>query len=145
MDATVDVVDLTEVMPGYRPIAQLYTDSGTAVDRAVCDRDPQPAKILKREYPALRKLLQFRNRGATVKNLDITGTIPARSIKPYARSYVLVEDFRDAVIPEYDRVASAAVNCIARNSPEANRHSRQTRTDPSYLQIYETSQYLNLS
>ncbi|WP_293251955.1 MULTISPECIES: hypothetical protein [unclassified Microcoleus] len=26
MDATVDVVHLTAVMPGYRPIAQFYTD-----------------------------------------------------------------------------------------------------------------------
>ncbi len=33
MDATVNVVDLTAVMPGERPIAQLYTDSATAVDR----------------------------------------------------------------------------------------------------------------
>ena len=39
MDATLDVVDLTAVMPGYRPIAQLYTGSGTTVDRAgLCAR-----------------------------------------------------------------------------------------------------------
>ena len=49
MDATVNVVDLTAVMPGERPIAQLYTDSGTAVDRAVREKDRQSAaKILKR-------------------------------------------------------------------------------------------------
>lgn len=48
MDAIVDAVDLTAVMPGYRPIAQLYTDSGTAVDRAVREQDRQPAaKMLK--------------------------------------------------------------------------------------------------
>jgi hypothetical protein len=34
---------------------------------------------------------------------------------------------------------AAVVNCIAPNSPQANRHSRRTRTQPSYLQIYETS------
>ena len=33
MDATVDVVELAALMPGSRLIAQLYTDSGTAVDR----------------------------------------------------------------------------------------------------------------
>ena len=33
MKATLDVVDLSALMPGARPIAQLYTASGTAVDR----------------------------------------------------------------------------------------------------------------
>ncbi|MEG4520616.1 MULTISPECIES: hypothetical protein [unclassified Microcoleus] len=48
MDATVDVVDLTAVMPGYRPIAQLYTDSRSAIDRFVREKDRQTAvKILK--------------------------------------------------------------------------------------------------
>ena len=74
-DATVDVVHLSALMPESRPIAQLYTDSGTAVD--------QGAGHLERES-GFSKLLQFRNRGATVKNLDILGTISARSIKPYA-------------------------------------------------------------
>ncbi|WP_293124747.1 hypothetical protein [Microcoleus sp. bin38.metabat.b11b12b14.051] len=36
---------------------------------------------------ALRKLLEFRHGRATVKNLDIPGTIPARSLQPYPRSY----------------------------------------------------------
>lgn len=74
MDATVDVVELAALMPGARPIAQLYTDSGTAVDH-------RGAGHLERQ-PGFSKLLQFRNRGATVKNLDIPGTISARSIKP---------------------------------------------------------------
>ena len=73
MDATLDVVDLSALMPGSRPIPQLYTDSGTAVDRG--------PRHLERQ-PGFSKLLQFRNRGATVKNLDIPGTISARSIKP---------------------------------------------------------------
>ena len=62
-------------MPESRPIAQLYTDSGTAVARGVGH--------LERQF-GFSKLLQFRNRGATVNNLDILGTISARSIKPYA-------------------------------------------------------------
>ena len=128
MDETVDVVDLTVVMPGDRPIAQLYIDSRTAF-KAVRDRSRQPA---------LRKLLEFRNRRATVKNLDHPGTIPARSIKSYAGSYLFVVDFRKAVLAQCDRVASAAVNWIARNSPQANRYSQQTRTETCYLQIYET-------
>jgi hypothetical protein len=96
MNATVDVVDLTALMPESRPLAQLYTDSGTAVDRGAGNLDRQPG---------CSKLLQFRNRGATVKNLDIPGTIAARSRKPYARRYVIVaENFRSAVLREYDRV-----------------------------------------
>ena len=96
MNATLDVVDLSALMPQSRPIAQLYTDSGTAVDRGADYLDRQPG---------LTKLLQFRNRGATVKNLDILDTIAARSIKPYARRYVMVaENFRSAVLREYDRV-----------------------------------------
>lgn len=103
MDATVDVVDLTAAIPGSRPIAQFYIDDRSAVGPCAIER----------EQPARSKLLEFRNRLATVKNLDIPSTIPARSLKPYAPSYVLVEDFRDPVVPECDRVASPAVNCIA--------------------------------
>jgi hypothetical protein len=96
MNATLDVVDLTALMPGAGPIAQLYTDSGTGVDRGAGHLERQPG---------FSKLLQFRNRGATVRNLYIPGTIAARSIKPYARRYVIVaENFRDAVLREYDRV-----------------------------------------
>ncbi len=73
MNATLDVVDLSALMPGSRPIAQLCTDSGTAVARGAGHLELQPG---------FSKLLQFRNRGATVKNLDIPGTISARSIKP---------------------------------------------------------------
>jgi hypothetical protein len=73
MNATLDVVDLTALMPGSRPTAQLYRDSGTAVDRGAGHVERQPG---------FSKLLLFRNRGATVKNLDIPGTISARSIKP---------------------------------------------------------------
>ncbi|MCW6053941.1 hypothetical protein K4039_28785 [Lyngbya sp. CCAP 1446/10] len=53
MDATVNVVDLTAVMPGELPIAQFYTYYGTAFGD-VGDRDGQLA---------LRKLLQFRHNG----------------------------------------------------------------------------------
>ncbi|MEG4203969.1 hypothetical protein QUA20_08560 [Microcoleus sp. Pol7_A1] len=96
MDGTVDVVDLTALMPGSNQIAQSYTNSGRAVDRGARHLDRQPG---------FSKLLQFRNRRATVKNLDIPGTIAARSIKSYARSYVFVaEIFGGAVFREDDRV-----------------------------------------
>ena len=43
MDATVDVVDLSALMPESRRIAQLYTDSGTAVDRGAAVLSGNPA------------------------------------------------------------------------------------------------------
>ncbi len=61
MDATLDVVDLT-VMPGYRPIAQFYIDCRSPAVPAAPEKHPQPGSS---------KLLQFRNRRANVKNLDI--------------------------------------------------------------------------
>ncbi|MEG4634059.1 hypothetical protein QUB56_31585 [Microcoleus sp. AR_TQ3_B6] len=96
MNAKVDVVDLSALMPESRPIAQLHTDSGTAVDGGAGHLERQPG---------FSKLLEFHNRGARVKNLGILGTIAARSIKPYARRYVIVaENFRQGVLREYDRV-----------------------------------------
>lgn len=98
MNATVNVVNLTAVMPGDRPIAQLYTDSGTAVDRAVREKDRQSAaKILKRTSSSRR----------------ISGTRRCQNT--------------------IDRVASAAVNCIARNSPQANRHPK---ADSNQIQLF---------
>ena len=89
MDGTVDLVDLTALMPGSNPIAQSYIRGARHLDR----------------QPGCSKLLQFRNRRATVKNLDIPRTIAARSIKSYARSYVFVaEIFGGAVFREDDRV-----------------------------------------
>ena len=73
MDATVDVVELTALRPGSRPIPELEKDSGTAVDGGAGHLERQPG---------FSKLLEFHNRGATVKNLDILDTIAARSIKP---------------------------------------------------------------
>ncbi|MEG4303288.1 hypothetical protein [Microcoleus sp. D3_18a_C4] len=47
MDAIINAVDLTALMPGYRPIAHSYTDSRSAIDRFVREKDRQPApKIL---------------------------------------------------------------------------------------------------
>jgi hypothetical protein len=43
MNATLDVVDLSALMPESRPIAQLYTDSGTAVDRGAGILSGNPA------------------------------------------------------------------------------------------------------
>jgi hypothetical protein len=77
--------------------------------------------------------LQFRNRGATVKNLDAQH----KTLRPPLRHCRGKFPIRGN--PRIRSSKAAVVNCIARNSPQANRHSRRTRTQPSYLQIYETS------
>ncbi|MGB3264621.1 MAG: hypothetical protein WBA89_11730 [Microcoleus sp.] len=53
MNATVDVVNLT-VMPGYRPIAQLYADSRSAAVGAAPEKHLQPgsSKLLLVWQPA---------------------------------------------------------------------------------------------
>ncbi|MBE9184669.1 hypothetical protein IQ270_08025 [Microcoleus sp. LEGE 07076] len=53
MNATVNVANLT-VMPGYRPIAQLYADSRSAAVRAAPEKHLQPgsSKLLLVSKPA---------------------------------------------------------------------------------------------
>ncbi|MEG3898544.1 MULTISPECIES: hypothetical protein [unclassified Microcoleus] len=109
MEATVELVNLTAVMPGYRPIAQLYTDSRSAVDRAVREKDRQPAaKMLKRTSLSRR----------------ISGTRCCQN-----------------TIKLHQRPLIASVEIVFKRTDI----QRRTRTEPCYLQIYETSQYLNLS
>ena len=122
-DATVEVVHLSALMSESRPIAQLYTDSRTAVDRGAGNLERQPG---------FSKLWQFRNRGATVKNLDAQH----KALRPPLRH--CRGKFPRRGTPRILASKAAVVNCIAPNSPQANRHSR-TRTKSSYLQIYETS------
>ncbi|MEG4026236.1 hypothetical protein [Microcoleus sp. S13C4] len=69
MDATVDVVDLTAVMPGYRPIAQSYTDSRSAIDRFMRDKDRQPAAQILQPTPLWRRICG-RRCGHNPKKLD---------------------------------------------------------------------------
>jgi hypothetical protein len=77
--------------------------------------------------------LQFRHRGATVKNLDAQH----KTLRPLLRHCRGKFPIRGN--PRIRSSKAAVVNCIAPNSHQANRHSRRTRTKPSYLQIYETS------
>ncbi|MDF5708772.1 MAG: AAA family ATPase [Nostoc sp. S4] len=81
---------------GYEIIEQLYSGSRTQVYRAVreCDRQSVAIKLLKREYPTLGELVQFRNQYAIAKNLDIPGIIKPYSLELYHNGYALVmEDF----------------------------------------------------
>ncbi len=115
MDATVNVVDLTAVMPGERPlakpskrIAQLYTDDPSPVDRrAASQKNRQPAaKILKRTSSSRR----------------ISGTRCCQNT---------IELHQPPLITSLE---------IALKRTDIQR---RTRTKSSYLQIDEIWQYLN--
>ncbi|BAY74415.1 multi-sensor signal transduction histidine kinase [Nostoc linckia NIES-25] len=92
---SVKVVETVKIA-SYEIVEQLYSGSRTQVYRAVrqCDRQPVVIKLLKREYPTLGELVQFRNQYAIAKNLDIPGIIKPYSLEPYHNGYALVmEDF----------------------------------------------------
>ncbi|MFN6562859.1 MAG: AAA family ATPase [Nostoc sp. ChiSLP01] len=93
----------TVKIASYEIVEQLYSGSRTQVYRAVREcvgdacgghRQPVVIKLLKREYPTLGELVQFRNQYAIAKNLDIPGIIKPYSLEPYHNGYALVmEDF----------------------------------------------------
>ncbi|MBX9253172.1 AAA family ATPase [Desmonostoc muscorum CCALA 125] len=98
-------------IPSYEIVEQLYSGSRTEVYRAVREcvgaarrrhRQPVVIKLLKREYPTLGELLQFRNQYAIAKNLDIPGIIKPYSLEPYYNGYALVmEDFGGVSLREF--------------------------------------------
>lgn len=139
MNATVDVVDLTEVMSGYRRSRHCTLILARAsIERCASKTHNPSLKLSNGSIPLVANSCSFATsaRRSKCRYWHVT----AGSIKPCARSYVLVpKDFRDSVEPEWHRVVSVAVNCITRNSAPAHRHSRRIGTNLSYLQIYETS------
>ncbi|MBD2411294.1 histidine kinase [Nostoc calcicola FACHB-389] len=101
----------TVKIASYEIVEQLYSGSRTQVYRAVREcvgaaqprhRQPVVIKLLKREYPTLGELLQFRNQYAIAKNLDIPGIIKPYSLEPYYNGYALVmEDFGGVSLREF--------------------------------------------
>ncbi|MDZ8107089.1 MAG: AAA family ATPase [Nostoc sp. DedQUE12a] len=86
----------TVKIASYEIVEELYSGSRTQVYRAIreCDGQPVVIKLLKREYPTLGELVQFRNQYAIAKNLDIAGIIKPYTLEPYHNGYALVmEDF----------------------------------------------------
>jgi serine/threonine protein kinase len=91
-------IDTTPTLRGYRFGEKLYNGSRTVVYRGirVTDSAQQAVviKLLQRDYPNFRELLQFRNQYTIAKNLQIPSIIRPYSLEPYRNSYALVmEDF----------------------------------------------------
>ncbi len=110
MDAA---VNLTNSIPGYHLVEQLYSGSRTQVYRAIRETDaedgsakrlrhPVVIKFLHRDYPSFSELLQFRNQYTIAKNLRLPGVVAPYSLESYNNSYALVmEDFGGISLRQY--------------------------------------------
>ncbi len=80
---------------GYSILEQIYSSDRTVVYRCLReDGTPVAIKILRREYPHITELVQFRNQYTIAKNLKIEGIIKPYNLEPYNNGYALVmEDF----------------------------------------------------
>ena len=75
-------------------VEQLYLGSRTAVYRAIKTDRPVVIKVLRREYPSLSELVQFRHQYTIAKLLPFPGIVQPLSLKPLGNGYALVmEDF----------------------------------------------------
>ncbi|GAA6617748.1 ATP-binding protein [Scytonema sp. NUACC26] len=96
--------DVGTTLPGYCLVEQLYFSTKTLVYRALREADGQSViiKLLKREYPTVNELLQFRNQYNIAKTLSLPGVVTPYCLEPLGRGYALVmEDFGGVSLTEY--------------------------------------------
>ncbi|MEB3267379.1 MAG: PAS domain S-box protein, partial [Leptolyngbya sp.] len=89
---------------GYTILEQLYGGTRTAVYRAMQTAPQRPVviKVLRREYPSLGELVQFRNQYTIAKNLPSGGIVQPLSLEPLDSGYALVmEDFGGLALSHY--------------------------------------------
>lgn len=105
-------VALSVTISGYRPVEQLYAGTKTLVYRAVRELDQQSVviKLLRREYPTLHELVQFRNQYVVARHLherspqlsDGSGIVRPDSLVPYGNAYAFImEDFGGISLRHY--------------------------------------------
>ncbi|MEI6332718.1 MAG: serine/threonine-protein kinase PknK [Pseudanabaena sp. ELA645] len=84
---------------GYSLVEQIYTGSRTAVYRAVQMSTQRPVviKVLRREYPNLGELVQFRNQYTITKNLPIAGIVKPIGLESVGSGYAIVMEDSDGV------------------------------------------------
>jgi predicted ATPase/signal transduction histidine kinase len=96
--------DVGATLPGYCLVEQLYFSTKTLVYRALREADRQSViiKLLKREYPTVNELLQFRNQYNIAKTLSLPGVVTPYCLEPLRHGYALVmEDFGGVSLTEY--------------------------------------------
>jgi predicted ATPase/signal transduction histidine kinase len=92
------------ILSGYQIGEQIYAGTRTLVYRGVRQQDQEPVviKLLRRDYPSVSELVQFRNQYTISKNLDNDGIIKTYALENYQNSYALVmEDFGGISLKEY--------------------------------------------
>ncbi|GJD16423.1 multi-sensor signal transduction multi-kinase [Rivularia sp. IAM M-261] len=92
------------ILSGYQIGEQIYAGTRTLVYRGVRQQDQKPVviKLLRRDYPSVSELVQFRNQYTITKNLDNEGIVRTYSLENYQNSYALVmEDFGGISLKEY--------------------------------------------
>jgi serine/threonine protein kinase len=97
-------IGMTMILSGYQIGEQVYAGTRTLVYRGVRQQDQKPVviKLLRRDYPSVSELVQFRNQYTITKNLDNEGIVRTYSLENYQNSYALVmEDFGGISLKEY--------------------------------------------
>ncbi len=92
------------ILSGYQIGEQIYAGTRTLVYRGVRQQDQKPVviKLLRRDYPSVSELVQFRNQYTITKNLDNEGIVRTYSLENYQNSYALVmEDFGGISLKQY--------------------------------------------
>ncbi|RUT00355.1 hypothetical protein DSM106972_074830 [Dulcicalothrix desertica PCC 7102] len=92
------------ILSSYQIGEQIYAGTRTLVYRGVRQQDQKPVviKLLRRDYPSVSELVQFRNQYTITKNLDNEGIVRTYSLENYQNSYALVmEDFGGISLKEY--------------------------------------------
>ena len=79
-------------LPTYKENSQIYSGSRTLVYRAIRVADCRPViiKVLRKNNPSFRELLQFRNQYLITRNLDHTNIIHPLALERYGNGYALV-------------------------------------------------------
>ncbi|MDJ1182487.1 trifunctional serine/threonine-protein kinase/ATP-binding protein/sensor histidine kinase [Roseofilum casamattae] len=103
--ASISSYNLPEIS-GYAIAEKLYLGSHTAVYRAIQTETQRPVvlKVLRRDYPNFRELMQFRNQYAIAKNLPIAGIVQPLSLETVGNGYALVmEDWGGISLKKYQQ------------------------------------------
>lgn len=100
---------------GYTIVEQLYLGSRTAVYRATQDALQRSVvvKVMRREYPSMTDLMQFRNQYAIAKKLTIPGIVQPICLESLGSGYALVlEDCGGVSLRKYAQQRALSVEDV---------------------------------
>lgn len=106
---------------GYTITEQLYLSSKTSVYRGIQNNQQLPVviKVLRREYPTFRELVQFRNQYAITKNASIAGIVTALSLEPFIYATKIQAYMAQAKKLEALKIGLEALQLLGVSFPES--------------------------